>query len=100
MSIIAKITLAGVTPDQYNAVRDRCGHLKDAPVGGQLHAVWWEGNDCSILDAWEDEATFGAFGENILGPAMAAAGVGVEPVITIFPAHEVYAPRAVTVTAA
>jgi hypothetical protein len=39
------------------------------------------------------------FGETRLGPAMQRAGVGVEPEVSFHVAHEVYLPKAVTLTA-
>ena len=78
MSIIVSITLPGVSAAEYDSVRTLCNHLQVAPEGGQLHTVWWEGDACRIVDAWESDATFGAFAENILGPALAEAGVEAE----------------------
>jgi hypothetical protein len=97
MAIIAHVVLAGVTPEQYDAVRQACGWLDAAPEGGLAHIAWWEGPDNHNLDAWESEQAFADFGENRLGPAMAQAGVNVEPSVTFHPAHEVFLPTALTV---
>ena len=99
MAVIAHVVIPGVTRDQYNQVRGICGWLTDAPAGGLSHVTWWEGNDCHNIDAWESEAAFQQFGEARLGPAMAQAGVNVQPQVTFHPAHEVYLPKAITVTA-
>ena len=97
MTIIAHVVLTGVNPEQYDAVRHACGWLDAAPVGGLAHLAWWEGPDNHNLDAWESEEAFAAFGQDRLGPAMAQAGVNVEPSVTFHPAHEVFLPKAVTV---
>jgi ketosteroid isomerase-like protein len=94
MAVIAKVILRGVTPEQYDAVRRECGWLEQSPAGGLAHLTWWEGDDCVNIDAWESEAAFNTFGEQRLGPAMAAAGVTAQPEVTFTSAHEVYAPRA------
>jgi hypothetical protein len=99
MAVIAHVVLANVTPEQYDAVRAECGWLETTPVGGLAHLAWWEGNDNHNIDAWEDEAAFARFGEERLGPAMAKAGVNVEPQVTFHPAHEVFLPAATTLTA-
>ncbi|HUI04309.1 MAG TPA: hypothetical protein VLZ77_12255 [Acidimicrobiales bacterium] len=99
MAVIAHTKLRGVTPEQYDAVRAEVGWLQDAPTGGLVHMTWWEGGDCHNLDAWGSEAAYGAFGEGLLGPAMAKLGIAAEPEVTFFPAHEVYAPKAATITA-
>ena len=49
--------------------------------------------DCHNLDVWDCEAAFTAFGEQRLGPAMAAIGVEVQPEATFYQAHEVYLPQ-------
>jgi hypothetical protein len=99
MAVIAHVVLRGVTPEQYDAVRAEANWLGEAPDGGISHVTWWEGADCHNLDAWESEAAFGAFGENRLGPAMAKVGIQSEPEASFHPAHEVFLPRAVTITA-
>ena len=67
------------------------------PPGGLAHLAWWEGPDNHNLDAWDSEEAFAAFGQDRLGPAMAQAGVNVEPTVTFHPAHEVFLPNALTV---
>jgi hypothetical protein len=99
MAVIAHVVLKGVTPAQYDAVRAACGWLERHPVGGIAHLTWWEGDDNHNIDAWESEEAFGAFGQDRLGPAMAEAGVGVEPQVTFHAAHEVFLPASTTITA-
>jgi len=98
MAVIAHVVLAGVTREQYDAVRAECGWLETTPEGGIAHLTWWEGDDNHNLDAWESEEAFGRFGEDRLGPAMAKVGVAVEPQVTFHPAHEVFLPAATTLT--
>ena len=98
MAVIAHVVLEGVTPEQYDAVRAACGWLEKTPDGGLAHLTWWDGNDNHNLDAWESEAAFAAFGQDRLGPAMAKVGVGVEPKVVFYPAHEVFLPAATTIT--
>ena len=93
MAVIAEVTLRGISTEQYDAVRARTGWLERVPDGGLAHLTWWEGEDCHNLDAWESEAAFGAFGEQRLGPAMAALGLDQQPEVTFHPAHEIYTPR-------
>ena len=99
MAVIAHVILPGVSTDQYDAVRAAAGWLEKVPDGGLSHVTWWEGADCHNVDAWESEVAFAAFGEDRLGPAMAKAGLSVQPEVTFHPAHEVYVAKAVTITA-
>jgi uncharacterized protein len=90
MTVIAEVVLRGVSREEYAAVRAECRWLEEPPDGGIAHLTWWDGEDCRNVDAWADEDAFAAFGEQRLGPAMARAGVGVQPEVTFHPAHEVY----------
>jgi hypothetical protein len=98
MAVVAHVVLRGVTREQYDAVRAETGWLERVPDGGLSHVTWWEGADCHNIDAWESEEAFNAFGAERLGPAMGKLGIAVQPEVTFHPAHEVYAPRAITLT--
>lgn len=93
MAVVVHVTLRGVTPAQYDAVRERAGWIEQPPAGGIAHTTWWEGEDCHNLDAWDSEEAFAAFAEQRLAPAMAGVGVMVEPETTMHSAHEIYTPR-------
>jgi hypothetical protein len=99
MAVVVHVVLRGVTKDQYDEVRAAVGWLTEVPAGGISHVTWWEGADCHNVDTWESEEAFGRFGEERLGPGMAQVGVQVQPEVTFHPAHEVYLPHAVTITA-
>ncbi len=99
MAVIAEVTLRGISREQYDAVRAGTGWLERMPDGGLAHLTWWEGEDCHNLDGWESEAAFDAFGEQRLGPAMAALGLDVVPEVTFHPAHEIFTPTAGVVAA-
>ena len=98
MAVIAHVILEGVTIEQYDNVREAAGWLTNTPQGGLAHLTWWDNQNCHNLDAWETEEAFNAFGQNILGPAMAKAGVQVEPKVVFHKAHEVFLPAALTFT--
>lgn len=97
MALAVNVVIRGVTKKQYDAVREADGWLTNPPAGGISHLTWWDGKDCHNMDAWESEANFQAFAVTRLGPAMAKAGIDQEPEITMYEAHEAFAPRAVTV---
>ena len=98
MAVIAHVTLRGVSPEQYDKVRELCGWLDEPPTGGLGHLTWFEDGVNYNVDAWEDEAALEAFATERLGPAMAQAGVDSVPEIAIQPAHEVFLPKALTIT--
>jgi ketosteroid isomerase-like protein len=99
VAVIAEIVLRGITEEQYDAVRARTRWVEEVPAGGLAHLTWWEGGDCHNSDAWESEEAFQVFGEQRLGPAMAALGIDAPPEVTFHPAHEVYVPQRGLITA-
>jgi hypothetical protein len=98
MAVVAHVVLRGVTKDDYDRVREAVGWLETPPAGGISHLTWWEGGDCHNVDAWDSEEAFNEFGQQRLGPGMAKVGIQSEPQVTLYAAHEVYAPRSVTIT--
>lgn len=98
MAVVAHVVLRGVSPEQYDRVRSETGWLERPPAGGYAHVTWWEGGDCHNVDAWDSEEAFNTFSSDRLGPAMAQLGIDVTPEVTFHPAHEVFAPNAVTLT--
>ena len=99
MTVIAEVTLRGITKEQYDAIRARTRWVEEAPAGGLAHLAWWEGEDCHGSDAWESEEAFQAFGEQRLAPAMAELGIDAPLEVTFRPAHEVYLPQRGLLTA-
>ena len=98
MAVVAHVVVPGITAEQYDQVREAVGWLDEPPAGGLSHVTWWEAGDCHNTDAWESEEAFHTFAAERLGPGMAKAGVDSESQVTFYPAHEVFAPQAVTVT--
>jgi len=86
MAIVVVIEFPTASIDQYEQVFEAAGSgLTDQPK--RLHHVCYRTGDVgfTIVDVWEDEAAFGAFGE-IIGPAMAKVGIEGNP--QVFPLHE------------
>ena len=99
MAVVADFVLPGLSSEDYDKVREAVGWLTEPPTGGIAHVTWWEGGDCHNIDVWDDEAAMGTFIETRLAPAMGALGIQVEPRVIFHPAHEVFAPVAVKITA-
>lgn len=97
MTVIAHVVLRGVDHGTYDRVRAECGWLERQPTGGIAHLTWWEDGDSHSIDAWDSESAFETFGQERLGPAMAALGLAIEPEVTFHPAHEVYLPEKITI---
>lgn len=92
MPIAMDMTWAGVTPDQYDAVRELVGWERDAPDGGVFHAAWFTSDGLRVLDVWETAEHFRRFVDERLMPGVKQLGIGGEPEVQITPAHAVFAP--------
>ena len=99
MATVAHVVLAGLSKEDYDRVREATGWLEEPPAGGISHLTWWDGGDCHNVDAWASEEAFNEFGQLRLGPAMAKLGVNVAVDPVFRPAHEVFLPKALTITA-
>jgi hypothetical protein len=98
MAVIAHVTIPGLTLEQYDKLREVVGWLDVPPTGGIVHLVWSEPDGLHGTDVWESEEAFAKFGEEHLGPGMAKLGIESAPQVTFMPAHEVYVPKAITLT--
>jgi hypothetical protein len=96
MAVVAHVVLRGVNRKQYDAVRTAAEWANTVADGGLSHVSWWEGDDSHSVDAWASEDAFAAFAANRLGPAVASAGLGGQPEITVHEAHDLVVPSGQT----
>ena len=85
MAIVAVFEFPNDSVDKYEKVFEIGGKpITDQPK--RLHHVCYRTGDVGfvVVDVWEDEAAFAAFGE-IIGPATAQVGLEANP--KIFPMH-------------
>jgi len=80
MPIVAVFEFPGESVDKYEKVFEYGG----APINDQpkrrSHVCYPIGDGFTVVDVWEDEASFAAFGE-IIGPATAKAGLDAKPLV-------------------
>lgn len=92
MAIMMQMRWEGVTPEQYDTVRDRVNWEGDAPTGGLLHVAAFDGNTLLVNDAWDSAEDFQRFVDTRLMPAVQQVGIQGEPQVEIYPAHRYYNP--------
>ena len=85
-------SLAGVTPEQYDAARDGVGWETHPPHGGVFHVASFDDDSLRITDVRESAEAFERFNDERLGPATAAVGIQGEPEVEIRPAHRILDP--------
>ncbi|MFE6335829.1 hypothetical protein ACFVP3_10465 [Streptomyces sp. NPDC057806] len=88
MAIAVRIDWPEVTPELYDAARDRVGWEEDVPDGLVLHASWFGDGGLHALDLWESEGQFGQFIATRIEPVLKGElGVQSDPQVAVTPLH-------------
>lgn len=61
MAVVLSLRWAGVTPEQYNAVRDEVRWEEKTPDGAVLHVAWFAGGGLQVTDVWNSQGEFERF---------------------------------------
>ncbi|MXM64925.1 hypothetical protein GR925_16130 [Streptomyces sp. HUCO-GS316] len=87
MAVVLSLHWAGVTPEQYDAVRDTVRWEDQVPAGLFLHVAWFEEGVLHVTDVWGAQADFERFFAERLATAVKSAGITGEPETTFSPLH-------------
>ena len=80
----------GVTPDQYDKIREEVGWESDVADGSIFHVAWFEDDALRVLDVWESAEDYQAFIDARLMAGVGKVGMAGEPAVTVHPAHRVF----------
>jgi hypothetical protein len=83
----------GVTPEQYDEIRDLVDWESVAPAGGKYHIAFFDNGVFNAVDVWDSAEQFQALVETSLMPVVAKVGITTEPAVTITPTHRVFDAR-------
>ncbi|WP_055717701.1 hypothetical protein [Streptomyces torulosus] len=87
MAVVLSMHWAGVTPEQYDTVRDAVGWEEAPAAGGQMHVAWFDDQGFHVTDVWDSQEAFEAFFGERLAPAIQKAGLTGAPEIVFSPLH-------------
>ncbi|WP_042387390.1 hypothetical protein [Streptacidiphilus melanogenes] len=87
MAVVMTMRWAGVTPEQYDSVRDMVRWEQDTPAGAFLHVASFEGGALHVTDVWQSQADFERFFADRLAAAVKEAGIEGEPETSFRPLH-------------
>jgi hypothetical protein len=87
MAVVMTMRWAGVTPEQYDAVRDTVRWEQDTPDGAVLHVASFEGGALHVTDVWDTQEDFERFFASRLAAAVKEAGIEGEPESSFTPLH-------------
>jgi hypothetical protein len=83
----------GITPGQYDALRENVGWERDVPAGMRSHVASFGGGVLRMTDVWDCEELFGTFVQTRILPGLRQLGIPGQPDMIIQAAHEVTAVR-------
>jgi hypothetical protein len=79
MAAVARIIETGITPGEYDQMRERLGMADTPPPGGVLHvATIGEGGKIRIVEVWDSREQAEAWSEKVAA-AREEAGFGERP---------------------
>ena len=87
MAVVMTMRWAGVTPEQYDAVRAIVRWEQDTPTGAVLHVAAFDAGVMHVTDVWESQADFDRFFTERLAAAIKEAGIEGEPETAFAPMH-------------
>jgi len=96
MTVVMSMSWAGVSPQQYDMVRDTVGWEEVAPAGGDMHVAWFDGQGLHVIDVWESAEAFQTFFAQRLAPAIEKAGIEGAPDTDFNPLHRRFVSPGVT----
>lgn len=80
MPVMIIIRASKVTPQIFEAVRERVGWVETPPAGAISHAIAFTEAGAVEVNVWESQALFDAYVETRLRPVMEALGVVLDDV--------------------
>jgi predicted ester cyclase len=92
MAVVMTMRWAGVTPEQYDELRDIVAWDVTPVPGALYHCAAFDDQGIRVTDVWERAEDFDHFVATRLMPGVHKVGVLGEPAIEIHPAHSVWAP--------
>jgi len=100
MAVVMYMEWDGVTPEQYDKVRESVNWEGEPPEGSVLHVPWFVDGGLRVVDIWDSPDHFQRFSDTRLAPGVQAAGIEGEPRVEFNDLHSrAFAPAIEKVTA-
>ena len=100
MATVMQMHWSGITPDQYDALREKVGWEVVAAEGGLLHIAGFDDDGINVTDVWDSPEQFQTFVDERLMPAVDELGVPGQPEVSFSSLHAVWSPSGPVPTAA
>jgi hypothetical protein len=94
MAKVMHMRWRGVTPEQYDTLREMVQWEAEPADGGLLHIAGFDDDGIRVTDVWESVEQCQRFLEERLSPATRELGVAGEPEVAFSDLHAVWSPKA------
>ena len=88
--VMMRMFWAGLTQQQYDAVRSKVDWVGRPPAGGMFHIASLEKDGLHVTDVWKTAEDFQGFVEKRLMPAVQQLRIPGEPQVVVHPTHAVF----------
>ena len=92
MRIVMLMKWEGITPAQYDELRNEVQWEGNMPQGAVFHVAAFGNNAVHVTDIWESADEFNNFIQNRLMPAVVKKGITNKPAVDTFPVHAIFVP--------
>lgn len=92
MPIVWLMEWDGITPDQYEALRERVGWETDVPDGLHYHVAAFGSKGLVLTEVWESPDHVQPFMDGRFLPVVRELGIRSMPRVDLFPAHRIFEP--------
>ena len=92
MAIVWLLEWDGITPEQYDALREAIGWERDVPDGLQAHAASFNDKGLVLVEVWQSADHVQPYMDGRFLPAVQALGIRSMPRVDLYKAHRVFMP--------
>jgi hypothetical protein len=92
MAILWMLEWDGITPEQYDQLRQEVNWEGDIPDGLRFHVAAFSEKGLVVSEVWESADHVQPFIDGRLLPAVEALGIRSMPRVDLYPAHAVFEP--------
>jgi hypothetical protein len=94
MAVVMQMHWSGVTPEQYERLREYVNWETLHADGGKLHIAGFDDDGINVTDVWESPEQFQRFIDERLTPGIEEVGVPGEPEVRFYEFHRAWSPDA------
>ena len=96
MAIVWLMEWDGITPEQYDRLRERVDWEGDVPDGLHFHVAAFSDKGLVLTEVWESPDHVQPFMDGRFLPVVRELGINHMPRVDLYPAHRVFRPDAST----